>query len=226
MLSAEKSYFRWSNQYLIQLKRISLLCLCVCVCAYENKFSNSEHIRPICCYFINYSKWQKFRKIFHFIWTSMFYTCIVCLLICCRSMYCVAYAYTIHDDGDEDDEDNGGGGKNNNNNNNGTGTGTRTIQWHTHFAMRLWYANGAPYTSFILIWVPVIDENDPSFSFPINEDYRQAGWLKWEKRTRNMRHWAPSIELRVIRVKERLDFSNPLQVGSWFVCMCVYASVS
>lgn len=169
MLSAEKSYFRWSNQYLIQLKRISLLCLCVCV--YENKFSNSEHIRPICCYFINYSKWQKFRKIFT---TSSIHSCYIhvyCVfahllsgqhivrrivlhvtvtLIKTTVMAATAAVKNTHTHKQSIQQ--------------------TTTQRHTHFAMRLWYANGALYTDFILIWVPVIDENDPSFSFSINED--------------------------------------------------------
>lgn len=69
---------------------------------------------------------------------------------------------------DEDDVDNDSGEDEGANNNNSAATTTTA---HAFPNANLWYANGTLYTSFILIWVPLIDENDPSSSFPINEDY-------------------------------------------------------
>lgn len=147
----------------------------VCVRVFENKFSNSEHIRPICCYFINYSKWQKFRKIFHFICTSMFYTMYYVFAHLLFGLCIVLHRHVMWYDGDEDDEDNDGsdsvdGGGNNNNNS--------TIQRHTHFAMRLWYANGALFIP-VLFWFGFrwLMKTTRLSVFLL---MKTIGWLKWQ----------------------------------------------
>lgn len=106
---------------------------------------------------------------------------------------------------DEDDVDNDmGDDEGANNNNNATATTTA----HAFRNANLWYANGTLHTSFILIWVPVIDENDPSSSLRINEDFRPTE-TEWKRKNGA---GAQSTAHAVIHVKKTLDFSNPLQV--------------